>query len=180
MTHHLPHLVMMLLPMVVFAGILGIQWRVSSDEVLPFRLWTMAGTTAVSGFVHGGVTTHHAHEAALLGLAMAAMSSVQLTWAVWLLFAPRRRVVEVGVLGNLSVVVLWAWTRLVGIPFGIAGGLRQGIGPWDAASTLLEVVAVLAGLSVLADRSGQRSAVRHALATAEIAGREAGAGAQVR
>jgi len=57
--------------------------------------------------------------------------------------------VEVGVLGNLAVVVLWAWTRLLGVPFGIAGGLRQRVGPWDLTCTLLEVTAVLAGLAWL-------------------------------
>lgn len=150
MTHHLPHLVMMLLPMVVFAGILGIQWRVSADEPMPVLLWGMAGMTALSGFVHGGVTAHHAHEAALLGWAMAAMCAAQLTWSAWVLFSPSRRVVELGVLGNLGIVVLWAYTRLVGIPFGVAGGLRQRIGVWDATCTLLEVGSVLAGLAVLA------------------------------
>ena len=149
MTHHLPHLVMMLVPFAFFAGILGIQWRVSADEALPVPLWVMSGLTAASGFVHGGVTEHHAHEAAVLGWAMAVMCAGQLTWAVWLLFAPRQRVVEVGVLGNLAVVVLWAWTRLIGIPFGIAGGQRQRIGGWDTTCTLLEVGAVLAGLVAL-------------------------------
>ena len=141
---------MMLLPMVLFAGILGIQWRVSSDEPLASPLWGMSGMTALAGFVHGGVTAHHAHEAALLGWAMAAMCAAQLTWAVWLLFSPSLRVIEVGVVGNLAIVVLWTWTRLVGIPFGLAGGLRQRIGPWDATCTVAEVAALLAGLTVLA------------------------------
>jgi hypothetical protein len=81
---------------------------------------------------------------------MAVMCAAQLTWACWLLFAPTVRVVEVGVLGNLAVIVLWAWTRLLGIPFGIAGGQRQAIGGWDATCTLVEVAAVLAGLLQLA------------------------------
>jgi hypothetical protein len=155
-THHLPHLVMMLVPMAVFAGIFGVQWRLSSEERLPAGLWTMVGATVVSGSVHGAMTPHHAHEAALLGWAMALMCLAQLTWAVWLLFAPTARLVEIGVLGNLGIVMLWAWTRLVGIPFGIAGGLRQRIGPWDLTCTLLEVSSVLLGLAWL---SGVRLAV---------------------
>ena len=155
-TRHLPHLVMMVIPMVVFAGIFGVQWRLSAEERLPAVLWAMVGVTVVSGSVHGAMTSHHAQEAALLGWAMAAMCVAQLTWAVWLLFAPRTRVIEVGVLGNLGIVVLWTWTRLVGIPFGIAGGQRQRIGSWDLTCTLLEVSAVLAGLAWL---SGARFAV---------------------
>lgn len=141
---------MMLVPMAVFAGILGVQWRLSSEERLPASLWAMVGATVVSGSVHGGMTPHHAREAALLGWAMALMCLAQLTWAVWLLFAPTVRLVEIGVLGNLGIVVLWVWTRLVGIPFGIAGGLRQRIGPWDLTCTVLEVSSVLLGLAWLA------------------------------
>jgi hypothetical protein len=150
MSHHLPHLVMMLVPFAVFAGIFGVQWRLSADTPLPAPLWLMTGLTASAGSIHGGVTAHHAHEAVVLGWAMAVMCAAQLTWACWLLFAPTVRVVEVGVLGNLAVIVLWAWTRLLGIPFGIAGGQRQAIGGWDATCTLVEVAAVLAGLLQLA------------------------------
>lgn len=150
-THHLPHLVMMLAPLAVFAGIFGVQWRLSCEQRLPVTLWAMLGATVGSGAVHGAMTPHHAHEAALLGWAMALMCLAQLSWAVWLLFAPTVRLVELGVLGNLGIVVLWAWTRLVGIPFGIAGGLRQRIGPWDLTCTLLEVSGVLLGLAWFAD-----------------------------
>ena len=138
---------MMLVPMAVVAGIFGVQWRLSAEERLPAGLWGMIGATVVSGSVHGGMTAHHAREAALLGWAMALMCLAQLIWAVWMLFAPSLRLVEIGVLGNLGIVMLWAWTRLVGIPFGIAGGLRQRIGPWDLTCTLLEVSGVLLGLA---------------------------------
>ena len=163
-SHHLPHLVMMLVPFAVFAGILGVQWRLSADQPLPAALWAMTGLTAVAGGIHGAVTAHHAHEAAVLGWAMAAMCLGQLTWAVWLLFAPHLRVIRTGVLGNLAVVVLWAWTRLVGIPFGIAGGQRQALGTWDVTCTLVEVTAVLAGLLHLAATSLPRTPALRALA----------------
>ena len=140
---------MMLVPFVTFVLVFAVQWRASAEEQLPVLLWLMVGTTTASGAVHAGVTPHHLHEAALLGWAMAVMCLVQLGWAVWLLLTPRTRLVEVGVLGNLGVVVLWAWTRLLGVPFGIAGGLRQRVGPWDVTCTLLEVTAVLAGLAWL-------------------------------
>lgn len=164
-SHHLPHLVMMLVPFAVFAGILGVQWRLSADTPLPAPLWLMSGLTAVAGGIHGAVTSHHAHEAAVLGWAMAVMCAVQLTWSAWLLFAPRVRVIEVGVLGNLAVIVLWSWTRLLGIPFGIAGGQRQVIGTWDAVCTLVEVAAVLAGLAHLMT-TPQRVPAARSLATA--------------
>ncbi|MCW2545531.1 MAG: conserved hypothetical transrane protein [Frankiales bacterium] len=146
-TRHLPHLLMLVLPFLAFVGIFGVQWRTSSDSPLPTSLWVMGATTVASGGIHGAMVAHHAREAPALGWAMAVMCVVQLGWVVVLLFAPVRRTVELGVLGNLAIVVLWAWTRMVGVPFGIAGGLRQTVGPWDVACTLLEVGAVLTGLS---------------------------------
>ena len=112
---------MLVLPVLAFAGIFALQWRAESDERLPGALWLLAGATVGSGAVHAAMTAHHAREAPALGWAMAVMAVTQLAGVVWLLLAPTRRTVEVGVLGNLSLVVLWTWTRLVGIPFGIAG-----------------------------------------------------------
>lgn len=148
-THHLTHALMLLVPLVTFVLVFAVQWRASAAERLPSVLWLLAGASAAAGLVHAAVTPHHLHEAPALGWAMAVMSIAQLGGAVWLLLAPRTRVVEVGVVGNLAVVVLWAWTRLLGVPFGIAGGLRQRVGPWDVTCTALEVVAVLAGLAWL-------------------------------
>lgn len=154
MSHHLPHLVMMLVPFVVFGGVLGVQWRVSSEVALPAPVWASLAATTGAGAIHGAVTAHHLHEGALLGWAMALMCIGQLGWVLWVLFAPSARLVEVGVLGNLGVVVLWAWTRMFSVPFGL--GPRQRIGTWDLTCTLLEVSAVLLALAWL---SGLRLAL---------------------
>lgn len=146
-SHHLPHLVMMAAPFAVFVGVLGVQWRLDAAVALPATVWCMVAATAAGGVVHGAVTAHHAHEAPLLGWAMAALSLAQLTWSAAVLFVPSARLVETGVLGNLAVVVLWAWTRLVGVPLGLAGGQRERIGAADLTATLLEVAAVLLGLA---------------------------------
>ena len=148
-SHHLPHVLMVLAPFAVFVGVLGVQWRLAADVALPATVWGMVAATVGGGLVHGAVTAHHAHEAPLLGWAMAVMCLGQLAWSAAVLFVPSARLVEAGVLGNLAVVVLWAWTRLVGVPFGVAGGLRQRMGAADLSCTLLEVTAVLLGLAWL-------------------------------
>jgi hypothetical protein len=137
---------MLVLPLVVFAGVFALQWRSASEERLPWPLWAMAAATTGAGAVHAAMTGHHARLAAPLGWAMAVFAVGQLGGVVWLLIRPVRRTVEVGVWGNLGVVVLWAWTRLVGLPFGVEGGQRERLGLWDGTSTLLEAAAVLAGL----------------------------------
>jgi hypothetical protein len=76
-----------------------------------------------------------------------------------------------GVLVNLGVVALWAWTRAVGVPFGIEGGQRERLGVLDVTSTLLEVVVVLTGLAWVYARSASGIALvspRAAIATPAV------------
>ena len=154
-TAHLPHLLMLALPLLAFVGVFGVQWRAAADEPMPASLWWMGALTTAAGGVHGGVVAHHAREGALLGWAMAVMCLGQLAWVVTLLFRPTRRTVEVGVLGNLGIVALWAYTRAFALPFAIAP--VQRIGGWDLTCTLVEVGALAAGLAHVYGATGSRS-----------------------
>lgn len=155
-TQHLPHLLMLAVPLLVFAGLFGLEWRRTSGVPLaqPLRLMAL-GSVGAAG-VHGAVVGEHAHEASLLGWFFALLCLAQLTWVVVLLLAPVRRVVLAGVVGNLGVVALWAWTRAVSVPFGVAGGGREGIGWPDLLATALEAGCVLAGLQALYRAIGGR------------------------
>jgi hypothetical protein len=155
-THHLVHSLMLAVPVYGFALAFALEWRRTSDAPLPAVLWAAAAASLGSAVVHGVVTPHHVHEAALLGWFFTLLTLAQAAWVVAVLVAPRRQVVTVGVLMNLGVVALWAWTRAVGIPFGVAGGVRQRVGVLDVTSTLLEVVVVGAGLAWLYARSAPR------------------------
>lgn len=160
LTHHLIHGLMLGVPLYAFALLLAAEWRRTAGSVLPWGLRVAAFASAGAGVVHGAVTPHHTHEAALLGWFFALLSVAQLVWVVVLLVVPRRGVVIAGVLANLGVVLLWAWTRAVGIPFGIAGGARQRFTGADLAATGLEVVLVLAGLAWVYSATGASSSPR--------------------
>jgi hypothetical protein len=159
-THHLSHGVMLVVPLLLFGMLFAAEWRRTADQPLPgsLRLTALAGAGA--GLVHRAVAPHHAHEAALLGWFFAVLCLAQLGWVVALLVRPVRRVVAVGVVGNLAVVLLWAWTRAVGIPLGVAGGARQRFTAWDLSATALEVVLVLAGLAWVYSATGASSSPR--------------------
>jgi hypothetical protein len=146
LTHHLPHLLMLVLPLTLFALVFAAEWRRTADSPLPVSLRLAALGSGGSALVHAVVVPHHLHEAAILGWFFALLSLGQLAWVVVLLVVPRRPVVVAGVVANLGVVVLWAWTRAVGIPFGIAGGARQRFTLLDLTATALEVTVVLGGL----------------------------------
>ena len=147
---------MLVLPMTCFVLLFAVEWRRTSEGSFGLELWTSAGASAGASVIHAVVTPHHLHQAAVLGWFFALLSLGQLGWVVWLLLAPSRRAVVAGVLANLGVVALWAWTRAVGVPFGVDGGVRQRVGVLDVTSTLLEVVVVGAGLAWLYARSTPR------------------------
>lgn len=160
MTHHLPHVLMLVVPLLVFGLLFAAEWRRTAESPLPATLRVAALAGAGAGLVHAAVVPHHLHEAALLGWFFAGLCLAQLAWVVALLVHPVRPVVVTGVLGSLAVLLLWAWTRSVGIPFGIAGGSQERVTPWDLTATGLEVVLVLAGLAWAYSATGASSSPR--------------------
>jgi hypothetical protein len=155
-THHLAHVLMLGLPVCLFALLFAAEWRRTADSPLPRSLWVAASGSIGASVVHAVVMPHHLHEAAVLGWFFALLSLGQLAWVVVLLLRPRHDVVVAGVLANLAVVVLWAWTRTVGVPFGVAGGARERVGAADLTATGLEVLVVLGGLVWAYGASPQR------------------------
>lgn len=93
--------------------------------------------------MHAAVVDEHLHEATLLGWAFTLMALGQGLWVLVVLVAPRRSVLIAGAAGNVALVALWAWTRTLGLPFGVAGGSREGVGAVDLLAIGLEGVAVL-------------------------------------
>ena len=66
-------------------------------------------------------------------------------WIRWLLAGPSQRTIAIGIVGNLAIVIAWAWTRTVGLPVGPFAGGAEPIGYPDAASVAFELLLV-AGL----------------------------------
>ena len=160
MTHHLSHALMLVVPLLLFGLLFAAEWRRTAERPLPATLRLAALASVGAGLVHGAVVPHHQHEAAVLGWFFAVLCLAQLGWVVALLVHPVRAVVTAGVLGNLAVVLLWAWTRAVGVPLGVEGGAREGITPWDLTATALEVGLVLAGLAWVYSATGASSSPR--------------------
>ena len=154
LTAHLSHALMLLAPVAVFVLLFALEWRRTAEDVVPAGLQLMALLSGAAGVVHGAVVGHHAHRSAVLGWFFALTCLVQVAQALALVLTPVRRVVVVGVLVDLSLVALWVWTRVVGVPMGVDGGQRQLVRPVDVACTLLEVGAVLAGLAWVYSATG--------------------------
>lgn len=150
---------MLALPFVVFAALFWWEWRRTSDRPppqLPRAVVVMAASSIGAAATHAAVSEQHFDEATLLGGFFLFLAVAQTGYAAVLLAVPTRWVVELGVLANLGIVCLWAWTRTAGIPFGIAGGGREAVGVIDLVATGLEVLCVLSGALLVYRATGGR------------------------
>jgi hypothetical protein len=112
---------------------------------------TVAGAlTLGAGLAHAAAAADHAgHEAAVVVFALAAVAQVVIGAGV--LVRPSRRLL-VGAIGlNAGAVLAWTVSRTAGLPMleGLAG--REAVGAADVATTVAELVAVVA--AVLAGRA---------------------------
>jgi hypothetical protein len=94
--------------------------------------------------VHLAVATPHLREWWGFGVFFVASGCGQLGWSA---VAPRRgdrRLLVVGLTGNLAVVAVWAVSRSWGLPFGPEPGEAEAFGAPDLVATALECVAAAA------------------------------------
>jgi hypothetical protein len=115
--------------------------------------------SAAAASVHLVVMPTHFHEAVLYGTFFALAAALQLGFAALTLARPSRALFVVGLLGNLSVVILWLMTRVVAIPLGPAAGTTESFGGLDVLATTFEV-AIVAGSIALLRRPSQHPALR--------------------
>lgn len=98
-------------------------------------------SSAASAGAHAAVGPAHFREATLFGLFFTTCALAQVLWAGVLALRPTRRLLLAGAVGNLAVLVLWATTRTVGLPFGLLPE-PEVVGPWDLASGAWELLVV--------------------------------------
>ena len=100
----------------------------------------LALTWAAVATTHLTIIREHFAESAVLGSFFLMLSLAQYGYAAAVLLRPSRRLLIVGMVTNLSVVLLWTYTRVVAIPFGL--GPREPVGTVDLVATALEIVTV--------------------------------------
>ena len=129
----------------------GPRTRRPASAVLPVAV---ISSTAAAG-VHAAVCPAHFRESAVFGLFFAGSAVAQVLWSVAMVLRPSRRLVRGAVAGNASVLVLWAVTRTVGLPFGLLPR-PEAIGPWDLSCGAWELVVVLTCATLLRRRGDLR------------------------
>ncbi|MCX6398680.1 MAG: hypothetical protein NTX33_01950 [Propionibacteriales bacterium] len=141
---HGAHVLVLGGPVVVLAGLFAMLELTRPDR--PRRgadgsISWLALTWAAAGTLHLAVIAEHFEESALLGSFFVLLSLAQYGYAFAVILRSSRRLLLLGLVANMSVVLLWAWTRAVSVPFGL--GPREPAGVLDLAATGLELGAVV-------------------------------------
>lgn len=109
----------------------------------------ISSTAAAS--VHAAVGPAHFRELFLFGLFFAGSAIAQVVWSLLMVLRPSRSLLVAALVGNSVVLVLWAVTRTVGLPFGLLPS-PEAVGPWDLCCGLWEAVVVVACAALLRSR----------------------------
>lgn len=161
LARHGAHIVVLGGPIVLLAGLFAMleltrpgrtRTRSSASTRLLALTWAAVATT------HLTIIGEHYEESAVLGTFFLVLSLAQYGYAVAVLIRANTQLLVVGMIANASVVLLWVYTRVVAIPFGL--GPREPIGTVDMVATGLEVATV--ALTLIALRGTRAVALRAA------------------
>lgn len=122
---------------------------------------TLAVLSFGAAAIHFAVSPDHFGEWVPYGVAFACLAWFQLLWAAAHLARPDRRWVSAAVVVNAGAVVVWVWSRAIGLPIGPDPGSTEPIGFADALSSAFEamlVLGLLAGGSAFAARVARQPA----------------------
>ena len=113
----------------------------NTDSRLAARLAALASLGAA--VIHFAVVPSHWQEWMPAGVFFALLAVVQLMWAGLVLTRPTVTVLAAGIVLNVGVVALWAFTRTAGAPFGPHAGVPEVVQAADLCALLLQIYVVM-------------------------------------
>jgi hypothetical protein len=114
-------------------------------SAVAFGRWsaTLAGGLSLgAAAIHFAVIGEHFAEYPPYGVAFAALAWFQVAWAVAYLFERNRWIALAAILVNAGTLVVWADSRLVGLPVGPQPGELEPVGPLDLAAGAMELALI--------------------------------------
>jgi hypothetical protein len=125
-------------------------------------LYTVASLSLLAGLIHLWVMPEHFQEWWGYGTFFMVAALAQVVYVPLLLRWPNRRVLLLlGIAGNSAIMLLYLFTRVVGVPlFGPEAGEVEGVGIIDVCATSSEAAIVVAlGVLVLWRLAKERTAL---------------------
>jgi len=122
-------------------------------------LYTVATLSLLAALIHLWVMPEHFEEWWGYGMFFLVAGVVQVVYVPLLVRWPNQTVLLLGIAGNSAIVLLYLFTRVVGIPFfGPEAGEVEGVGIIDVCATSSEAAVVVAlGVLVLWRLAGERT-----------------------
>ncbi len=93
--------------------------------------------------IHFAVSPDHFGDWAPYGVAFGLLAWFQVLWGAAYLARPSYAWGRVAALINAGVVVVWVWSRTLGLPIGPQPGSTEAVGFADALSSLFEILLVV-------------------------------------
>jgi hypothetical protein len=103
----------------------------------------------VAAGTHLSVIQAHFEQSWIYGTFFVVASTAQFALAFLVLIRPSRAVLMTAVSFSAAIVVLWAYSRFIGVPVGPDHGATEEIGVLDVLATVAEAVTAIAVFSVL-------------------------------
>lgn len=98
--------------------------------------------------IHFAVTAEHFAEWWAFGLFFAAIGWFQALWPIAYLLRPSGRSALLAVVVNLATVLVWVWSRTIGLPFGPDPGMSEAVAWPDLLAGAFEVALVVGLIGV--------------------------------
>lgn len=102
-----------------------------------------------SAVIHAAVVPEHLAEWTAAGVFFILLTVVQVGVAVLLVSRPDRVLLWLAVALNAGPLLLWMYSRTVGLPFGPEPGVAESVGTADVMAGMLELLALTAAIVLL-------------------------------
>lgn len=113
-----------------------------SPSVRRSLAFVLAGLSAGAAFIHLVAAPSHVAEIGGIAVGFVIAAAFQGAWTVACLARPSRRLVAIGIAGNVALLAAWAWTRTLGLPLPGAPGGPEPIGLADGAAVAFELLLI--------------------------------------
>lgn len=126
-----------------------------------FLILVVAALSVLAALIHFWVVPEHFEEWWGYGVFFIVCAAVEGFYVVPLLHSPNRFVLLIGMIGNSAIVLLWLFTRTIGIPFfGPEAWDVEGVGVIDVCATLSEAAIVISlGALLLSHMKRDRASI---------------------
>jgi len=116
---------------------------------IPAVFSALAVTSLATAGIHFAVMGEHFREYAAFGVFFSLVAWFQALWALGVVVSPTRPLLTVGLVVNVTVVVIWIVSRTTGLPIGPEPGTAEPAAFLDVLSTILEIGIVVVTATLL-------------------------------